>query len=118
MNGFVVENGMLIRYDGMEKDIIIPEGVAIIGSYAFKISDNAFYGCTNLFEIVFPNIVEYIDYGAFANSGLASISFLEEVINIDQEAFKGCHDLTIKAPKASYAAKYAKENGITFEAID
>ncbi len=179
MDDFVVENGTLIRYDGTERDLIIPDGVSIIDCYAFKdcteltsivipatvglidyqafagcrglnkvivckyckssedeedidgeefwdegncgvihISDNAFWGCSNLSEIVFPNMVEYIDYGAFANSGLKSISFLEEVINIDQDAFEGCCSLVIKAPKGSYAEQYAKENNIPFVAID
>ena len=34
-NDFVIENGILIKYKGFEKDVTIPDGVTSIGDSAF-----------------------------------------------------------------------------------
>ena len=57
-DGFVVENGVLIRYDGQESLLTIPQGVAVLGEDVFK--DN-----TKLKEVVLPKGVIGIDGGEF-----------------------------------------------------
>ncbi|MBQ6936696.1 MAG: leucine-rich repeat domain-containing protein, partial [Clostridia bacterium] len=83
MSGFVVsESKELVSYVGEETDVIVPEGVTLIGEYAFKnrsditsvklpksllkISGYSFYGCTGITEFVVPDTVQEIDRCAFA----------------------------------------------------
>ena len=33
---FVIENGVLKKYTGSDSDVVIPEGVTVIGNYAFQ----------------------------------------------------------------------------------
>ena len=53
-------------------------------------------------------------------SSLKSITIPESVTSIGERAFDECkrENLTIKGYAGSYAEKYAKENGISFEAIE
>lgn len=80
MNDFIIENGILIKYTGMDLDIIIPEEVTEIGESAFyscptiitvklhdkitKIGDSAFSDCASLEKINLPESVRYL--GAYA----------------------------------------------------
>lgn len=78
---FVIENGVLKKYQGSSTNVTIPKGVKEIGYSAFAgnttitsvvipkgvifIDANAFYTCTNLSNITIPNTVTRIDYFAF-----------------------------------------------------
>ena len=35
-NDFVIENGVLIKYTGDDTDVVVPEGVTIIGNNSFE----------------------------------------------------------------------------------
>ena len=35
MSDFVIENGALIKYEGNEKEVVVPKGLATIGYHAF-----------------------------------------------------------------------------------
>ena len=48
--GFVIEDGVLIKYTGTAEQIVIPDGVIEIG-------ERAFYYCINLTSITIPNSV-------------------------------------------------------------
>ena len=64
INDFVIEDGVLIAYEGDSSDVVIPDSVSSIGEEAFRgctrltsveipssvssIGERAFYGCTNL----------------------------------------------------------------------
>lgn len=84
-NDFVIENGVLIKYNGNGGDVVIPEGVTAIG-------DQAFFECSSLTAVVIP----------------------ENLTDIDDTAFECCESLTVSGVPGSYAEKYAKEHGLRF----
>ena len=78
---FVIRDGVLLRYNGSEKDVCVPESVKIIGEAAFEdtkvrsiylpygvtaIEKWAFYGCHSLNGIDIPSTVTAIESEAFA----------------------------------------------------
>ena len=116
------------------ENITIPESVKHIGPNAFRncsalcsvslpkdlecIEMFAFAECVNLKSITIPGNVTEIKPHTFWNcNNLEFVRLSGEVSYIHDTAFKNCNKLTIKAPKDSYAEKYAKENDIPFEAI-
>ncbi len=122
--------------EGMNNEkIAVPASVEKIGVFAFA-------NCSQIKSIIVPNSVKELGNGAFLNcSALTSIDVPEGVAEIGTSTFEGCSSLTtvsipqsvqnistyafdkndvltIRAPKGSYAEKYAKENGIKFEALE
>ena len=88
INDFVIENGVLKKYQGQGGDVVIPEGVTSIGVWAFK-------DCSSLTSVVIPNGVTSIGDSAFFNcSSLASVVIPEGVTSIGADAFWGCRSLT------------------------
>ena len=86
-NDFVINNGILEKYIGRNRDVIIPDSVTRIRWWAFG-------GCTSLTSITLP----------------------DSVTSIGTLPFCACSKLTIYAPVGSYAEAYAKENNIPFVA--
>ena len=85
---FVIENGVLIKYVGKEKNITIPEAVREIGDKAF--SDQA-----GIKTVVCPHRVERIGRYAFSKcTGMISIVIMPGLKLIDRDAFSGCKKLT------------------------
>ena len=82
MSDFVIEDGVLVKYNGNDERAVIPEGVTIIGTRAFdgcecltegsipegvtEIGDFAFCGCESLESVVIPESVQTIGRRAFA----------------------------------------------------
>lgn len=81
---FYIEDGTLLRVSNLEKltEVVIPSNVKVIAPRVFAnsqirtlilnegleaISDEAFYKCTRLKEIVIPDTVKYIGKLAFFN---------------------------------------------------
>jgi len=108
---FVVNNGVLVRYNGRGGDVVIPDGVTTIGESAFsrvasvtsvKLPDSvtiigtaAFSMCINLKSINIPaNITDIGDYAFEACRSLAGITIPERVKSIGVGAFVGCQSLT------------------------
>ena len=85
---FSIRDGVLERYTGNQKDVVIPEGVTEIGW-------RAFFVCTSLTAVSIP----------------------ESVTKIGEDAFYGCASLTIHTPAGSYGEAYAKENDIPFQTV-
>ena len=108
---FQIENGVLKKYTGKDKDVVIPDGVTRIGNGAFedcksltsvtipdgvtKIDEYAFRGCENLTSITIPDSVTSIGECAFENcTSLTSITIPDSVISIGERAFEDCTSLT------------------------
>ncbi len=108
---FEIEFGILIEYQGAEKDVIIPNGVTSIGESAFashdsltsvtipygvtSIGEAAFEGCEDLTSVVIPNSVTIIGENAFSDcSSLTSVIIPDSVTSIGGFAFHFCEQLT------------------------
>ena len=88
INDFVIENGVLKKYQGQGGDVVIPEGVTNIGASAFS-------GCSSLASVVIPEGVTSIGDEAFYYcQSLTSVVIPEGVTSIGGEAFKYCSSLT------------------------
>lgn len=107
---FKIEDGILVKYLGSDKNVIVPDQVNIIGVGAFqynksmvtvslpnsvtKIEDQAFEYCFKLKDVQFGNKLNYIGKWAFAScKELSSISPLNSVEFIGSQAFFNCHNL-------------------------
>ncbi len=87
-NDFLIENGILTKYRGNKKNVVIPDGVTSIG-------DAAFGNCRCLANITIPNGVTSIGEEAFKNcDSLTSITIPDSVTSIGDHAFYDCSSLT------------------------
>lgn len=66
----------------------IPEGVNIIGSFAF-------FGTYKLTGVSFPESLEKIDVSAFEMAGVVELDLPSNLKEIGSGAFQNCHSLTI-----------------------
>ena len=86
-NDFVIENGVLKKYVGPGRDVVIPEGVTEIGV-------EAFYMRRYLLSVVIPDTVKAIGSGAFRDCvELKRIVIPDSVTKIGEWAFYGCKEL-------------------------
>lgn len=111
LSEFDIENGVLKKYKGKEKNVVVPECVTAIDGWAFygcpllksvtipngvtSIGPSAFYACRSLTSITIPNSVTTIGASAFRDcSLLTSITIPGGVKFIDDWMFLGCRVLT------------------------
>lgn len=109
--GFVIENGVLTKYQGTDANVVIPDGVTSIGGSAFyqnkiittvtipagvtSIGKNAFYQCTNLFRVTLPDSLVSLGQSAFSGcEGLLSITLPEKLEIIGGKCFDHCYNIT------------------------
>lgn len=97
---FVIENGVLVKYTGSEGDIVVPEGVTEIGSYAFSkiniLPDGRKWLTTNHvpLSVTLADSVEHIDDAAFAEcENLHTVVFSANLKTIGDNAFARCFKL-------------------------
>ena len=84
---FVIESGILRKYNGNDSIVKIPYGIT-------HICNNAFEECTSIVEIEIPNSVTNIGHYAFKDcSSLKNIIIPKSVTNIGREIFNGCNSL-------------------------
>ena len=102
---FVVQGRKLVEYKGKEKEVVVPEGIEIIGGSAFRsnktiervvlpegvreIGSQAFGFCKKLRHIVLPDSLEKIEDDAFCKSSIVTIKIPDGVIVIEKNAFWG-----------------------------
>jgi LysM repeat protein len=98
---FVIENGVLKKYTGSEKVVIIPDGVKEIGGGEFLANNGLNYN-SNITKVVIPDSVTTIGIAAFyMSSSLAEIIIPEGVNIIGPSAFGSCSSLAeIIIPKS------------------
>ena len=98
---FIIENGILTKYEGDDEYPIIPEGIKGIEKGAF--SRSWMHG------VVIPDGTEYIGAGAFSECYfLSNIVLPASVKKIGQGAFKGCanlKDIKIDSKNKAYYCK-------------
>ena len=97
--------------DENETEIIVPDGVEIIGEYAFEnlksitsvtlpntlttLGAGAFYGCSSLINVNLPDgITKIEDYTFYQCVSLEEIVLTDNVISIGRYAFDYCNALT------------------------
>lgn len=129
--GFIIENGVLIKYEGSDSVVVIPNGVTQIGENAFNesktltevvmpdsvtsIGKYAFQKCIKLKSVVFSKQLVTIGYGAFVGCrALKEIELPETIKTIDGGTFAGC----VKLAKVSCAADDYEVKGNPFSSYD
>ena len=135
----VVESGVetispyaFIRCENVE-EAVLPSTLKSIGEYAFCscislekinlpesltfIGESAFYECSSLKEIEIPQNVTSLEYSVFAYSGLETITVPATLSKINQYAFSGMSDLTIRGYSPSETERFCEFNDYTFEKI-
>ena len=106
----VINDSVLVKYNGKAKKVVLPEGITAIGGKAFEknttiesveipasvksIGDNAFSGCTNLLSVLMCKALISIGSKAFFQSGIKWLCIPDTVQVIGKAAFKECPNLT------------------------
>lgn len=84
---FEIKDGVLVKYNGSNPDVIIPSDVTAIGESAFE-------DCKNLEKIEIPKSVTKIGEFAFLHcDNFRKIVIPESVTTIDDFAFDSCYNL-------------------------
>lgn len=103
---FEIEEDTLVRYNGTDEDVTVPDGIREIGPQAFLgnetiktvtlpdsvelINNAAFADCVNLEQMIRSeqSLLVTIGNGAFRNDAKLDISFAENVPNVLSNAFE------------------------------
>ena len=123
----IVNNGILLKYNGTEANVTVPAKVKVIldafsGNTAIKgvsiegkvhtIDSAAFLGCTSLALVKISAPVERIGKSAFYNcKSLAKIYLPDSLQTVELGAFSSCKGLV----NVSYAGKEAAWGKVTVE---
>lgn len=87
---FEIQDGVLLKYRGTAKNVVVPDGVSEIGDHAFfKYPDTS-----NLETIVLPESVTKINASAFSScKNLRSVTLSDKIEQIGNYAFNRCTSL-------------------------
>ena len=113
---FIIEDGVLKKYDGHDTNVTIPLGVREIGVRAFSTQKNiteitipssvktiksfAFSSCHNLKSVTFPLSVERIEDMIFSGcENLDSVTITNPNVDINISAFNNCTVKNINIPE-------------------
>jgi len=129
---FVVDDhGVLVRYDGDQEEVKLPENIKTISFGAFldkskikkvvlpeglkRIEEYAFYSCTSLEEVIIPDSVESIGRLAFGNcSSCKKIYLGKNLKEIEEFAFGICESLE-KIEVSDCNLIYSSKDGILYD---
>ena len=99
-NDYLIENGVLTKYTGTDKYVVVPDGVLEIGDYAFAkittLPDGRKWVVTNkdLYSVQLADSAEHIGTCAFAEcENLHTVGFSSNLKTIGEAAFKRCYNL-------------------------
>ncbi len=107
-NPLVIVNNVLIDGRTASGDVVVPNTVKKISSYAFTTNQK-------MTSIVIPSSVEKIGNSAFINCfELKSATIMNKATEFGIEAFVNTFDLTLNGYENSTAQNFAYENGINF----
>jgi len=112
---FEVRGGVLLKYHGSATEVMVPDGVVVIGNkQKGKEIFGAFEGCSGITKVVLPASVQMIDKSAFKDCKcLREINVPVGVTEIGYDAFSGCKNLrsiTVRDPERySYSNKAARD---------
>ncbi len=85
---FVIVNSRLVKYNGQEEKVTIPDGVAVIGH-------RAFYDCKTVKEVTIPACVTTVEQDAFEKAPfsdpLKKVTILGKLESVGKDAFFDCH---------------------------
>lgn len=128
---FLTSRDVLIEYYGEAKDVVIPENIREIGTYAFRgfplhsvvfsqktkrIGFGAFEK-TSLSRVVIPENIELIEKNAFQNpEKMLHVTFETDDVQLDWKAFDNVHTI-FAGNLSSTARQYSLIKGIKFEDI-
>ena len=107
---FLIKDGVLVKYKGSNSEVIVPDGITVIGSSAFsnnqtitsvilpdsvtRIEDRAFESCINLKSVSMSKSVIYIGDEVFRDcEKLSSIHTMQNIETIGKRAFANCSNL-------------------------
>lgn len=86
--GFKIEDGVLLKYEGTDSVVVIPEEVE-------KIGERAFIGNKVITEVTMPDTIVSIGKDAFEECiKLKTVKFSEKLERIESSAFRKCKVLT------------------------
>lgn len=107
---FEIKNGMLLEYNGIAENVVLPSEITSIGIDAFK-------GNSVIKSVEIPYNISKIYSGAFANCpNLERVIIPFTVTDISSSAFTGTN-AEIYCYSNSYAYNYAVANNIEYELI-
>ncbi|WP_317856208.1 leucine-rich repeat domain-containing protein [Chakrabartyella piscis] len=86
----IVGDGILIKYNGTDQKITIPDGVRCVGGRVFKMHE--------LTEVILPSTLEHIGEQAFSDNELEEVIFPEGLLTIGYGAFFENHIQKLDLP--------------------
>lgn len=129
---FVIQDNVLIAYEGVASHVIIPDGVTKIDDYAFwsvdhleavevpasvkEVGDCAFWSCAGLKFVHFEEGLETIGSTAFWSCpSLSDVNLPASAADISWDAFANCAALTLHVTEGSPAEAFAEQEGIPYD---
>lgn len=87
IQGFIIQDNVLIKYEGSDSEVFIPDGVKTIGNGAFRNNQT-------IIEVTLPDSVTSIEKSAFEQcENLQSVNMSKFVTQIGKDAFYKCINL-------------------------
>ena len=109
VDGMVIENGILRRYEGEQENLVVPDGVIAVGDYAFEykdgiksitlpetvkeIGERTFFKCSNLESVYSQGSIETIGTNSFSQCKKLTQIDLSNVKEVGYHAFGDCESL-------------------------